>query len=419
MLDMMSRPRPLLILVCCLALMIDLHGADDSAVTRADSGPLPVHLFYSPGCRGCAQVIAAMRRAEERFGEAIAVDWRDTSRDPTAIRSLSSMLRRYRYEGLTPPSLNVFTPRRHLAGPEQIIADLESTIAAELAERSAADDGPRPDDAALPPDDGAEDERNLLGWTAITVAALVDSVNPCAFATIVMLISMLGMAGRRRRDILLAGAGFTLGVFLAYLAIGLVLFSILQQLQSFYVIADLIMWLAFLLCLAGATLCLWDASLSWRGRPAEESLMKVPTALRRRINAWLRAGVHTRIIILGSFGAGLVVSLLESLCTGQIYFPIIARLVRQGDLTAIIMLLWYNVLFVLPIIVIVILTWAGMGNQQLIAFGRRSWGRVKLLLVAAFLLMAWWMSQDGNLVWPPGWRGDPPPQSTIPRPAGD
>ncbi|MBM4431469.1 MAG: hypothetical protein FJ026_14165, partial [Chloroflexi bacterium] len=62
--------------------------------------------------------------------------------------------------------------------------------------------------------------RSLGLWTVVG-AGLLDGVNPCAFATMIFLISYLSVRKRQGRELLVTGAMFTLGVFLAYLGVGL------------------------------------------------------------------------------------------------------------------------------------------------------------------------------------------------------
>lgn len=353
---------------------------------------LPLWFFYHPGCGHCVDALRAMRAAQAHFGEAIALTRIDTSRGDGAARMMA-MLDQYGWEGLVIEPLNLFSPRQHLAGGPAIIAGWQEMISAELENPEAL--GPLRRRA------GEEDAASRrLGWLAISLAALADSVNPCAFATIVMLISLLVASGRPRGEVLSGGLGFAAGVFVAYLAIGLLLYGVLQQLRHLYLLSDLISWLAFTICIVGALVCCWDASLSWRQRRAGEMLLKVPKRLRHRMTSLMRQGLSARSICAGAFVAGALVSLIESLCTGAVYFPVIAGLVHSGNVEALIKLLWYNLLFILPILLIVIGAYFGMGSQTLAGWGNRWWGLTKFLLALVFLLMAWWLWQGLN--WPPG-----------------
>ena len=61
-------------------------------------------------------------------------------------------------------------------------------------------------------------------------AALIDGVNPCAFATIIFFLSYLHIARRSRREILQVGAAFIIGVFVTYFAMGAGLIQLMERL---------------------------------------------------------------------------------------------------------------------------------------------------------------------------------------------
>src|SRR3989304_4600805 len=64
----------------------------------------------------------------------------------------------------------------------------------------------------------------------VLVAALIDSINPCAFSILILTIAFLFSLGRLRSHILALGAANILGIFLVYSLIGL---GILQALHLF------------------------------------------------------------------------------------------------------------------------------------------------------------------------------------------
>ena len=69
--------------------------------------------------------------------------------------------------------------------------------------------------------------------SAVLIAGLIDGINPCAFATIIFLVSYLTFLGKKSREILLYGIIFTFGVFIAYLLAGMGLMAGLRQLSGF------------------------------------------------------------------------------------------------------------------------------------------------------------------------------------------
>ncbi|MHC5056521.1 MAG: hypothetical protein ACYTKD_17630 [Planctomycetota bacterium] len=354
--------------------------------------------FFTPGCRMCKETKAVVRAAEAKFGERIAVEWVDLSDPEKGTASAGRLFKMLDEHGVkeTPP-LSFFIRgqggRMCLAGGEVIIEKLDATLSEQLA-RPGTDSRPPPIPIAT----------NRLGIWAISAAALADGVNPCAFATVVLLVSMMATARRSRRETLIIGGAFTLSVYATYFLIGLVFYGILRRLRGFLLVSDLVFYVAFTACVVFGFLSLWDATLAWRGREPKDVVLKVPERLRARMARSMSAGVRSRSLVIGALGAGIVVSLLESACTGQVYFPVIAGLVRDPGTRArgIAMLAWYNVLFVLPLVAILGLTVAGVGSSSLASWGKRHWGLTKFLLAIVFVAMACWMAP--GLVWPPGAR---------------
>src|SRR3989344_2820796 len=62
----------------------------------------------------------------------------------------------------------------------------------------------------------------------VAVSALIDSINPCAFSILLLTIAFLVSIGKLRSKILAIGGVYILGVFLAYMAIGLGLLGTLH-----------------------------------------------------------------------------------------------------------------------------------------------------------------------------------------------
>src|SRR3989344_1233405 len=64
----------------------------------------------------------------------------------------------------------------------------------------------------------------------VGIAALIDSINPCAFSILLLTIAFLFTLGQMRSGILRIGGSYILGVFVIYVLIGL---GILQALHLF------------------------------------------------------------------------------------------------------------------------------------------------------------------------------------------
>src|SRR3989344_1391690 len=54
----------------------------------------------------------------------------------------------------------------------------------------------------------------------VAVAALIDSINPCAFSILLLTIAFLFSLGKARGSILKIGGAYILGIFAVYILIG-------------------------------------------------------------------------------------------------------------------------------------------------------------------------------------------------------
>ncbi len=229
-----------------------------------------------------------------------------------------------------------------------------------------------------------------ISVAAVVGAGLVDGVNPCAFATIVFFVAYLAFVGRKGRELVFSGIAFTLGVFLAYLLLGLGLLQVLEAIditrwgRYFYIVVAV-------LCLVLAAINLTDYFKARRGK-VEQMQLKLPAAMRRQINRVIREGSGVQAFVLVSFATGFVVSLIELACTGQVYVVILSALSHptlRGQAFG--YLLIYNVAFVVPLIAVFLLAFFGVSSGDLARVVERHTATVKLLTALLFLGLGVWL----------------------------
>jgi cytochrome c biogenesis protein CcdA len=226
----------------------------------------------------------------------------------------------------------------------------------------------------------------------VLVAGLVDGLNPCAFATLVFFISYLAFMGREGRDVLLAGGSFALAVFLTYLGVGFGVLKFLATLPFLDAASRWIYRVTAVLCLVLAVGSLYDWWKARRGK-ATEMRLKMPTRLRRRVNQAIRERADARAFVPVTFVTGVVVSVIELACTGQVYLPTILFVLGVPELQAQagLYLVLYNLMFILPLVVVFALAYFGTTSQQLGLLIHRHTAKVKLATAGLFFLLAGWM----------------------------
>lgn len=218
-------------------------------------------------------------------------------------------------------------------------------------------------------------------------AGLLDGVNPCAFATIIFFLSYLRVVRRTPREMLMVGAAFISAVFIAYLAVGLLLHGMLKSLNEQFATVQYWMNLGFgALALVASFLSFRDAFRARSGRLGEMTL-QLPGFLKERIRSVVRTGARARNFVVAAFVSGILISLLELACTGQVYAPIIYQ-IQRGNLDAVLWLVLYNLAFIAPLVVIFLLAYGGLRSETLIDFQRKHTAAVKIALGILFLVLA-------------------------------
>lgn len=187
---------------------------------------------------------------------------------------------------------------------------------------------------------------------AVLVTALVDSVNPCAIGVALLLVATL-IKQDRRRDILKVGLIYIFFVFLTYFVAGL---GILHFLVSVPVqVSNYITVGVALIVIAGGLLEVKD--FFWYGKGS--SLM-IPEAYAEKIADNMEDLTVASAVLLGIF-----VAAVELPCTGGPYLAILTILSQQGiNFTAYALMALYNLIFVMPLIIIVVLSYMGSYKVQ-------------------------------------------------------
>ena len=96
-----------------------------------------------------------------------------------------------------------------------------------------------------------------------------------------------------------------------------------------------------------------------------------------------------RRFALAAFVSGMVVSLLELACTGQVYLPTICFVVGVPAMRAhaVLYLGLYNLMFVVPLIVVFVLAYFGVSSGRLAEWTQRHVALVKLLISLLFFAL--------------------------------
>jgi cytochrome c biogenesis protein CcdA len=228
-----------------------------------------------------------------------------------------------------------------------------------------------------------------LGILTIVSAGLIDGMNPCAFATLIFFISYLTLVGRKRKEILYVGLGFSGAVFVTYLLIGFGILSFIQHFSFLPIFSRAIYVLTIVFALVLGILSLYDYIQLKRDRSSEMKL-QLPEFLKKRIHQTIREESKSTRYLLAAITAGFIISLLEFTCTGQVYLPTILFVMNIPSLrtSALSYLILYNLMFITPLLIIFGVVYWGVTSEQLAFFLKKRASSIKLITSLLFFALA-------------------------------
>ncbi|MFC1686078.1 cytochrome c biogenesis protein CcdA [Nanoarchaeota archaeon] len=213
-----------------------------------------------------------------------------------------------------------------------------------------------------------------LTFTAIISAAVVDAINPCAFAVLIILLTTVLASGNRRRA-LFAGLAFIVSIYISYFLMGLGLYTAINAVSFVKAIYIIAASLALLLGLFNLKDYLWYGR--W-------FVMEVPMSWRPR----MRALIMSVTSIPGAFLIGFVISLFLLPCTSGPYIVILSLLAKTATKNvAILWLLLYNLIFILPMLIITFVVYFGLSDPEKLNEIRKKKIKVLHLIAGVILLL--------------------------------
>jgi cytochrome c biogenesis protein CcdA len=217
-------------------------------------------------------------------------------------------------------------------------------------------------EGSITPDGNDNQNNNNVPKTELTILkiislAAVDAVNPCAFAVLLlMLISILTYDPTKKKNVLWAGLSFIIAVFVMYLFYGLIIirfFQIIQALTSVRLI------LYQVLAVVAIILGLLNLKDFIKYKPGG-FLTEMPIFIRPIAKKFI-SGVTS---VKGAFVIGLLVTLFLLPCTIGPYIICGGILCSLDLLRAMPYLLLYNLVFVLPMMIIVLIVYKGLSRIE-------------------------------------------------------
>jgi cytochrome c biogenesis protein CcdA/glutaredoxin len=294
-----------------------------------------IYFFYGDGCPHCTQVEKFFQA--ERLYDKYDIDQREIYFNRENAILFNQMLDSLGVSSEMRGVPAVIMGDKILMGDQPIIDGFQISVEEFFGNDSKTQDN-------LPVVENIQ--KSDLTLLAVVVGSLVDAINPCEFAVLIILMTTILATGNAKRA-LLSGLAFSFSMFISYFLMGLGLYKALSLGSLSTGFFQVIGWLAILIGLFNLK------DYFWYGKGF---LMEVPLTWRPR----LKSLIHSVVGPSGAFAIGFLVSLFLLPCTSGPYIVILGMLAKNTlDVQAVLYLLLYNLIFISPMVLISIVVYKG------------------------------------------------------------
>lgn len=185
-------------------------------------------------------------------------------------------------------------------------------------------------------------------------AALADSINPCAFAVMFILLNSVLTNSKSTTRVILTGLSFVTAIFISYFVMWLGLFSALASSTSAITVQKIAWTLWIIVWLLNLKDFFWYGKWGfafWVPKTWKPAMFKIVSGITSPI---------------GAFFIWILISLFLLPCTSGPYITITSMISASWTehFAAILYLLIYNLIFILPLIGIILLVATGFASVK-------------------------------------------------------
>jgi len=204
-------------------------------------------------------------------------------------------------------------------------------------------------------------------FLVITGSAFLDGINPCAISVLLFFIAFLFSIKKTRQSILKMGLIYIAAIYLAYFLIGIGLAQAFIITGSPHLMAKVGAWLV---------IALGIIQLLGMIFPKFPIRLRIPISTKAALEKWLYKGTTPTAFI-----GGFIVGLCTFPCSGGIYVAIIGLLTATGTYAqGLGWIIWYNFIFVSPLLIILALAANPKTTEQLHKLERKESKHAKFLI---------------------------------------
>lgn len=219
-----------------------------------------------------------------------------------------------------------------------------------------------------------------ISWGKIATLALTDSINPCALSVLLMmLIAIATYHPKDKKQILWAGLAFVAAVFVTYFIYGLLIVKAFEVVQG---MSSIKLYLYKALGAGAIILGLLELKDFFFYKPGSIGT-EMPMMFRPKVQQII-AKITSPI---GAFGLGMFVTLFLLPCTIGPYI-ILGGMLSYGEFAgALPYLTLYNLIFIIPMVVIILLVFFGSKSIKQVTEWREKNVKIMHLIIGIIFML--------------------------------
>jgi cytochrome c biogenesis protein CcdA len=327
----------------------------------------PAIIFYSSTCGHCAEAMRYIETIRTEYPEINFLEINISENFELAYELYEIYSVPTGEQGAVPI---LFVGDKYFLGTNNIKAGLESTLNSLGKETK------------LPtcPEDCEEKKVDIF---LVLSLALVDAVNPCELAVLIILMTaILTRFPDKKTKALKSGLLFSLAIFIMYFIFGVFLVNIFSFISNSF-------GFAFLIIIALLAIILGIFNLKdYFNYGGGGFIMEVPQRWRPKMKAIINGTTSPK----GAFVVGLIVSFFLTPCTAGPYFVFSGIMAQIGVLAALPYMLIYMLIFISPMIIITLITYFGFAQvDDMEGWRNRNLKKLHLVAGAIMLLIGLWL----------------------------
>lgn len=355
---------------------------DETAVTE-------MYFFFTQGCKDCDEVKDFMDTMDQYY---------DVSYDGKIINSRVDIFMVDISDDENYAALHAYynaysVPEDRQFVPSIFIGDKHYMSAAEIKANliKAIESGKGLDTETVTQEmiEASKESITLSGKSIAGVVGtgLLNGLNPCSISMILFLFSLLLT---KNVNVLKLGFAFIIGKFITYILLGSIFYNLLLTLNIDWL--NTLIKVILIVVLLGLSLMNFLDFISARKENYGKIKMQLPAKLRKinhKIIKRITDVKNQKKLLHMCFLIGVVISIGEFLCTGQIYLATIVYVLQNSDVfnaMSLIYLIMYSAAFTVPLIVITIIVHKTKSFFDITEIVRGKMHLIKLLNALFFLV---------------------------------